>query len=239
MGQALRPSARRIRVSLDWELIVVALMAAALLAGIMIRTEAPELRSQVALQVGGLSILSENETLVVFEDMSSGGGGGWSGGRPNADHPGLGAIWLADPPGDALHRAIALPDGTARVLVSFDLIAIDHWPDAALMVTVDGTEVLRHSFASRPDAIRATAPATDGTGRISLRTELGAPRELGFASGSPDLAEQRLSIEIAAPSPNPTLTLAITPLRVGGAEDAGPAPSWAVDNLIVVAERRP
>jgi hypothetical protein len=239
MGQVLRPSAWRIRVSFDWELIVVGLMAAALLAGIMIRTEAPEQRSQFAAQVGGLSILSETETLVLFEDMSSGSEPGWSGGQRNADHPGLGAIWLADPPGDALHRDIALPDGTVRAVVSFDLIAIDDWADDALMVAIDGTEVLRHSFASGADAPRSAAPATQSTGRIALLTELGAPRELGLASGSPTLAAQRLSIEIALPAPSATLTLTITPLWADAVEDAGPALPWAVDNLIVVAERHP
>lgn len=232
MGQTLRPSAWRACVSLDWELIVVGLMAAALLAGTMIRTEPREQRSQI----GGLSILSETKTLVLFEDMSSGSAPGWSGGHRNADHPGLGAIWRADPPGDAMHRDIALPNGTVRAVVSFDLIVIDEWADDALMVAIDGTEILRHGFATGPDAIRATAPPTQGTGRIALRTELGARRELGFASGGPALSAQRLSVEIALPAPDARLTLTIRPLR---AEDAGPALPWAVDNLIVVAERRP
>jgi hypothetical protein len=223
-------------VSLDWELIVVGLMAGALLAGTMIRTEPAGQRSQFGAHVGGLSILSENETLVLFEDLSSGSPRDWSGGLPNADYPGLGAIWLADPPGDALHRDIALPDGTVRTVLSFDLIAIDDWADGALMVAIDGTEVLRHSFTSRPDDIREAAPQTRTTGRIALRTQLGAPRELGFASGRPALAEERLNVEIAVTTPGAALSLTITPLR---ASDAGPVSPWAVDNLIVVAEREP
>lgn len=237
MAAALRPYRRRGVFNLDWALVVVGLMAVALLAGTVIRTDAGGQQALFGTQVGGLRALSETEHLVLFEDMTSGGGAGWSGGARNTDHLGLGAIWLADP-GTPLSRDIALPQGTVRAVLSLDLIAIDDWALEGLAVSVDGTEILRHRFTTRAGLTRPTAPETRATDRIALRAGLADPREMGFAAGNPALSEERLSLEIAVTTPADALNLTITPLPAEGAPDSV-APRWAVDNLIVVAEHLP
>jgi hypothetical protein len=235
MGGVLRPYNRRSRVTLDWALVAVGLMACAVLAGLVIRTDGSGQSSLFGAQVGGLRTLSENQTLVVFEDMSSGGGADWSGGLRNADHAGLGAVWLADPPSDPLSRDIALPEDTVRAVLSFDLIAIDAWALEGLEVALGGAPVMLHRFASPPDpdGLLATPRTTD---RLAVRLELAEPRDLGFA---PSLAEQRLNVELAVTTPGDSLSLTITPVPSDAGDSDRPAPLWAVDNLIVVAERLP
>lgn len=237
MAAAHRRYGRRGHVTLDWALVAVALMAVAVLIGTAIRTGAPGAPSQFGAQVGGLRALSETETLLVFEDMAN-GVAGWSGGSHDAAHPGLGAVWFADPSGEALSRTISLPEGTVRAVVSFDLVAIDDWNLQGLSVAVDGTEVLRQRFTSRADQQIAAAEPVTRTDRIVTRAHLAAPRELGFASGTPAMAEQILRVSLAVFTTDPTLTLTISPLA-SEAETEMPLPHWAIDNLIVTAERLP
>ncbi|NKX44898.1 hypothetical protein [Roseicyclus persicicus] len=230
MVGAFRSVDRRRRIGFDWMLIAAALVAGALLAGTVIRSGTVGQVAQFGTQVGGLRSLGPNERLVVFEDMSSGAGAGWSGGRRDAAHVGLGAIWLADPPHAPLTREIALPEGTVRAVLSLDLIAIDAWAREGLELRVNGAPVLRQRFG--PDA-----PATEtiAAEHVTLRGRLAPPQALGF---DPAQAEQRLSVAVAVTTPGATISLAIHPLPADGAAD-GPAPTWAVDNLIVVAESLP
>lgn len=220
-------------------MIAVGLMAGALLAGTVIRTDAAGPRALFGTHVGGLRTLSDTESLVLFEDLSSGGGADWSAGRVNDDHLGLGAIWLADPSGAPLGRDIALPAGTVRAVLSLDLIAIDDWALEGLAITLNGTDILQHRFTTRPGLDRPAAPAPRDADRIVVHASLGTAREMGFAAGTPALADERLAVSIAVTTPGETLALSITPLAAEGASDDAPAPLWAVDNLIVIAERLP
>lgn len=224
-------------MTLDWALVVVALMAVAVLVGTAIRTGTPAAVSQFGTQVGGLRALSATETLLIFEDRGQ-GAADWSGGIGHADHPGLGAVWLADPPGDALTRSIPLPQGTVRAVLSFDLVAIDDWALQGLTVSIDGADIVTQRFTSSPDT---QVPAPDipaRSDRIALRTRIAEPRELGFGSGTTDLAEQVLHVNLAVFTTAPALTLSITPLPALTDADL-PQPLWAIDNLVVVSESLP
>jgi hypothetical protein len=236
MAAAYRSFDRRSRISFDWMLVGAAFLAGCLLAGTVIRTDAGSQSAQFGTHVGGLRALAPHERLVVFEDMSSGNAAGWSAGRREAGHVGLGAVWLADP-GAPLSRTIALPEGTERAALALDLVAIDAWAGEGLEVAVNGVPVLRHGFGPAGDT-RTAPEAPEGAAGITTRTRLSAPQELGFAAGSAALAEQRLTVDIAVADPGPGLSLTITPLpSAEGAARA--APAWAVDNLIVVATGRP
>jgi hypothetical protein len=211
-------------------------MALAVLVGTAIRTGVPGAASQFGAQVGGLRALSDTETLLLFEDGTS-GVPGWSTGRILTDHIALGPVWLAEPPDVPLTRSIALPEGTVRAVLSFDLVAIDDWALQGLSVSVDGAEVLRQRFTSRPDQAMPAAE-TLRSDRVALRARMAPARELGFAADTPNLAEQVLSVDLAVFTTGDTLTLTIAPLQAEGATDL-PQPLWAIDNLIVTGERLP
>lgn len=237
MASALRPYRRRGHVTLDWLLIAVGLAAGALLAGAVIRTGDGGQSARFGTHIGGVRSLSDTDRLVAFEDMST-GATGWSGGARNDDHLGLGAIWLAEP-GTALTRDIALPDGTVRAVLSLDLIAIDDWALEGLEIALDGAPILRHRFTTRPDLDRLDPPANRSADLVAVRAQTEPPREMGFASGTPALEDERLTVEIAVTTPGTQLALSITPLPAEDGDNDAPAPLWAVDNLVVVAESLP
>ena len=224
MAGAYRSHDRRGRISFDWMLVAAALVAGTLLAGTVIRTEAADAAGQFGTHVGGLRTLGPTERLVLFEDMSSGTGIGWSGGRRDTAHVGLGAVWLADAAGTALTREIALPEGTVRAVLSIDLIALDGWTGQGLELAVNGAPVLRAGFGPGAATEDLAAPL------VELRSRRAAPADLGLGPAP----EERLSVELAISSPGTALTLTIAPLP-----GADAAPAWAVDNLIVVSERLP
>jgi hypothetical protein len=222
MAGAYRSHDRRGRISFDWMLVAAALVAGALLAGTVIRTEAAGAAAQFGTHVGGLRTLGPTERLVLFEDMSSGSAAAWSGGRRDTAHVGLGAVWLADPADGALTREIALPEGTVRAVLSVDLIALDGWTGQGLDMAVNGTPVLRAGFG--PGAVTEDLAAP----QVELRSRRAAPADLGLGPAP----EERLTVELAVTAPGPALILTIAPAQ-------GQSPAWAVDNLIVVSERRP
>jgi hypothetical protein len=227
MGLAWHPYRSARAVKPDWMLVSVGLMALALLITSSIRSTPPHAVTAFGTQIGGLRALGDNESLILFEDLGTGPDPDWSGGARDDSHVGLGAIWLAAPDGAAITRAIALPPGTVRGIVSLDLIAIDAWALARLEVAVNGAPVLRQGFA-------AGQPEVLAPGGITLRSRLSPPQELGFAAG-PGLEESRLTVEMAIPVTDPELRLSILPLPApGAATDAAP-PLWAIDNLVVIA----
>lgn len=238
MGGSYHPYERRGRISLDWTLIAVALMAGALIAGTVIRTDPVGRSSQFGTYVGGLRTLAPNETLVLFEDMSSGDTSAWSGGRRIDDQVGLGAAWLAEPPEAPLARGIDLPEDTVQAVLSFDLIGIDDWGSEALGVLLNGVSVLRQQLSTRPDIADGSRTEVLGADRTTVRVQIAEPRETAFASGEPALLERRVRVEILVTTPGERITLEIVP-EPGDTPSDGPAPAWAVDNLIVVAERLP
>lgn len=233
MGIAHRTSPAPRRFNLDWMLVTVGLMALALLAGSLIRMTSGGPDAQFGAQMGGLRALGEQERLILFEDLASGPDPAWSGGQRQEDQLGLGAVWMAVPPGAPLMREIILPEGVTRAFLSFDLIAIDAWAGESLEVALQGRTILRHGFSpesAATDTVQIRQQEGDG---LALRTRLAPPREMGFATGDPALAEERLSVEIALDRPDPLLRLSVTP-QPGTTGQA--APAWAVDNLVVIVE---
>lgn len=228
MGVAHTPYRVSRRVNLDWMLVTVGLMAAALVAGTLVRMAPGGSEDRFGAQMGGLRALGETERLVLFEDHSTGADPAWSSGQRQDDHAGLGAVWMAVPPELPLQRDIVLPDGLDRAVLSFDLIALNEWAGESLEVAVQGGTILRHSFSGGPDGARVQN--ADG---ITLRTRLSPPRTLGLPTGGPVLTEERLSVEIALDRPDPLLRLSVTP-HPGTNGQA--APAWAVDNLMVIVE---
>ncbi|MDG3041183.1 hypothetical protein [Roseicyclus marinus] len=233
MAAAHRRIDRPGHLRLDWALIPVALIAFAVIVGAAIRTGPPAAARLFGVEVGGLRALSDTETLVLFED----GGtaiAGWSAGMRHVDHPGLGPVWLADPADQPMTRVIALPEGTVRALLSFDLVAFEDVSALALSVVIDGAEVLRQRFAS--DGQAAPAPEILGrSDRIALRSRINNPRSL---AGPPALSVQRLHVDVAAVTTAGEITLTLAPLSSDTRAGSIP-PLWAVDNLVVVAERLP
>ena len=239
MGPTIRRHGRRGLVNLDWILTLVAVLAAALLAGTVIRTDASEGSTQFGRFVGGVRSLAPNERLVLFEDGESGGAADWSAGRPEDGEVGLGAIWLVAPGDTDVSRRITLPEETVRAILRLDLIAIDDWALEGLELSLDRTPRLRQRFSSRPDLIGEQTGATEPGEGVSLRTRVVPPRALGFASGTSAQRETRVVIEIAVDTPDPQIELSIAPLPAEGRDDAANFPAWAIDNLIVVAARLP
>lgn len=233
MAAAHRRFDRPGHLRLDWALIPVALIAVAIVVGAAIRTGPPAAASLFGVEVGGLRALSDTETLVVFED-----GGtaitGWSGGLPDTDHPGLGPVWLADPADQPLTRTITLPQGTVRALLSFDLLVLEAASDQGISVMIDGTEVMRQTFTSGGQV----PPAPEILGRndrIALRGRTSVTRDL---IGPPAMVVQSLHVDVAAFTTAGAITLSLAPIPATTTAGAAPA-LWAVDNLVVVAERLP
>jgi hypothetical protein len=239
MGPTFRQRGRRGLINLDWMLTLVAVLAAALLAATVIRTDASDGVTQFGRFVGGMRSLAPNERLVLFEDGESGGTADWSAGRPYDREVGLGAIWLVDPGNSVVDRQITLPEETVRAIIRLDLIAIDDWALEGLELSLDGVTRLRHRISSRPDLIADQTGRTDEGGGVSLQSHVAAPRDLGFAGGMTALAETRVVVEMAIDTPDAQIDLSIAPIPAAGAEAAADFPSWAIDNLIVVAARLP
>lgn len=214
--------------TLDWMLVTVGLMAAALLAATLIRMAPGGAEARFGTQMGGLRALGEAERLILFEDLGTGADPAWSSGQRHDDHAGLGAVWMAVPPDQPLQRDIALPEGLDRAILSFDLIALNAWAGESLEVAVQGRAILRQSFSAGDDLRRVQ----DANG-IALRTRLSPPRTLGLPTSGPILTEERLSVEIALDRPDPLLRLSVTPDP--GTNGQG-APAWAVDNLVVIVK---
>lgn len=238
-GVSSRPRSSSALINIDWMTAGVVVLAAALVAGAVIRTDAASQESQFGQFIGGLRSLGPTESLVLFEDGVSGGAADWSAGRLNDDHAGLGAVWLLDPGDTPLTRRITLPQGTVQGFLRIDLIAIDDWALEGLELALDGQPVLRQRFSSREGTGDAqTTERLEGEG-IRLQARLDPARELGFGAGDVALAETRLTLEMVIDTPGPELELSITPLPAAGADPDAPAPVWAVDNLIVVAAGLP
>lgn len=239
MGATHRSIAHRGRINLDWMLIAVSVMAVGLIAGSVIRTDVASGSQQFGTYIGGLRALGPTEDLVAFEDMSAGHGAAWSGGARYDADVSMGAVWLAVPSDAPLRREVTLPEGTVRAVLSLDLIAIDDWTLQGLEVALNGAVVLRQSFSTHPDLIAQQRTETPAVPRVTLRSRLADPLELAFATGDAALAETRLSVEIAVTTPGDMLTLSITPVPAEATREDAAIPAWAVDNLIVVAERLP
>lgn len=214
----------------DWALILLVILCLGLFMATVIRSTTSAETPPFGRHIGGLRALSDTETLVAFEPDGP-LGASWSGGQANTDPAGLGSVWLADPSNQPLTRVIPLPEGTARAILSFDLIAMDDWSAHGLSVSIDGAEVLRQGFAAGDQGLppaQATSPPSD----IALRSRITGPRRL---AGPPVLSVQHLHLDIAVRPTQGSITLTLAPLATEAQAD-DPVPLWALDNFVVVAE---
>lgn len=220
------------RLGLDWMLVTVLVMAAALVIGSLIRTAPDTALDHFGTQLGGLRALDDRERLILFEDMDAQSDPSWSQGvRSTAIGP-LGAVWLATDPGQPMSRDLALPDETTGALLSLDVIAIGDWQGSRLELALQGQPIWQQAFMSPAGVAMANQGATGTQAGIALRTRLSAPRMLGLEATGADQMSQRLSIDIAIDRPDPNLRLTIGPIANPTA--TGAAPAWAVDNLVLI-----
>jgi hypothetical protein len=127
--------ASRDRFSIDWTLIAISALAAALLLGTTIRI-APEPRPGAMADAGGLPVLGDHQRLVSFEDFSF-GPRGWTAelsDRSRGQEGVLGPFGTG-----AIAKEYTLPPGAERVEVSFDLRGLEARSD--LSVSLNGTAI--------------------------------------------------------------------------------------------------
>lgn len=133
------------RISVDWSLAAITLIAVALLAGTTIRT-GPDRAPGTPVRSGGLEVLGPGETLVAFEDFSF-GDAGWTSTVPRARLSPATAYGL--PETGAVAKRFDLPEGTARVRVAFDL-DLDETRADDFRVRVNGDAVIDGAAGTSP-----------------------------------------------------------------------------------------
>lgn len=119
------------RVTLDWMLIVVIAMSAALVLGSTIRV-GDDATARDGLRAGGLRLLGADERLVAFQDFDFAAPGWTPDTRQapgNGDSPALGPF----AGGSVRH---VLPDAGGPVLRRFDLALSGDWSETGLMITL-------------------------------------------------------------------------------------------------------
>lgn len=225
MGQnvPIRPFSRGLTI--DWMLLAVAAMAAALVAGTLIRTstDADPTRS-----VGGLRVLGEGDVLVAYEDYSF-GADGWTFPLSENVAPGIGGVLgrFAD---QRVERVFDLPPDARQVEATFDLILIDDWADAPLRFWVNGEVALVLTGSTREGA-QAGIELSDLPGLDVTVFEDAPPRERGYSSNGAADMERVFTLRVLMTDPGTTLTLTFMSEQAGPIAEA----SWALDNLIVIA----
>lgn len=145
MDTPLVSSASARRISVDWSLAAITLVAVALLAGTTIRT-GPDHAPGTPVRSGGLEVLGPGETLVAFEDFSF-GDAGWASTVPRAPLSPATAYGL--PGSGAVAKSFDMPEGTARVRVAFNLDLAETRGDA-FRVRVNGDTVIDRAAATGP-----------------------------------------------------------------------------------------
>lgn len=201
---SLPPATRGLTI--DWSVILAAVLAAGLLAAATLRSAPP---GGVGAEgtLGGLRLLQAGDVLVAFEDFAT-GSGGWTPAARVTDDPALGTV-LGPMAGAALRTRYTLPDGTETLRVDLGLVLIGDWRDR--VITVEAGAVTLDAGADgavAPEAAdRIAARATPGDGHTTLALRLALP---------------------AAPGDWPLA------LSARGGDPASPA-TWALDSVTVVA----
>ena len=151
-------SASESRISVDWSLIAITLVAVALLAATTIRIHTPPVPGQ-AVQTGGLNVLGADETLVAFEDFSF-GAHGWTSTAARAS--GQGATVYGPFAVGAVQKTFSLPSDTAQVRVAFDLYLADDTASDGFSVRVNGRSVIEGAAALNASNAVVTRRGTAG-----------------------------------------------------------------------------
>ncbi len=181
MGGAERMVRPASRITLDWMLAVVIVIAIALAIGAWVRTSGDGAVPGVGPSGGGLRALAPHERLIVFEDYSY-DTQGWDAAevaRPNAFQ---GSVLTPLDPVAGLTRAFAVPDATQRIVAMFDAIAIgdDTAPDLTFFVNeaeaIDGqgVRVFTEDRGQGRQRIWLIAEPRDGQVTLTLAGEEGA-----------------------------------------------------------------
>jgi hypothetical protein len=173
------------RITLDWMLVLVAVIAVALLIASNIRVDQRSAVDRVGTSIGGLRSLAPNERLIVFEDYSY-DSGGWSGAPNNDSNAAMGGVLGPITAGAGLTRRFGLPDDTERAEVMFDLIG---WSDGTRAdvtlrlndlpvlgaITSDAVTVWVDPVAPRRHRVWAMIEAPERPLTLTVETPRGAP----------------------------------------------------------------
>jgi hypothetical protein len=152
------------RISVDWALLLASALTAALILGTIIRT-GPEPRPEATARAGGLPVLADNERLISFEDFSF-GTRGWNAVVPPSPAGAFASV-LGPFRADAATRRYALPAGTERVELAFDLRLMGDWDGEGMTVSVNGIAVVEDlSPADGPNEVVVTPGSGAGEHRV-------------------------------------------------------------------------
>lgn len=128
------------RLSIDWKFVLATTAIAALVIGTVVRT-GPERLPGMPGVAGGLHVLAANQRLVSFEDFSFGADGWTMARQPVVSH--AAASVLGPFGGGTIAKTFALPVGTARVALSFDLHLIGGWSGEGLSIALNGDPIVQ------------------------------------------------------------------------------------------------
>ncbi len=223
-------------VSVDWTLVVVALVALGLASGAFVKSGIGNAANEVALPALGPDVLPSDHHLIAIEDFEA-GAPQWRAGRVEDQAPGFGGIlgrYGGTGGAEGVWRTYDLPAGVSHLEISFDLHAIDDWRLEDVVIFADGVELARRSFSTRPEMMGAQrllmAPDHEGLDLIA-EARTGARRDRGYAQGRPATEDQTLRVRIRAYVPEGSFTLGFGSTLARPPYEA----SWAVDNIRVVA----
>lgn len=132
--------ASRHRITVDWSLIAITVVAASLLVATSVRTTPEPVPGQSRV-AGGLHVLEKDERLISFEDFNF-GAHGWSAASLPASGAGVAASAFGPFNVTTIAKSYSLPSDTAQVRVAFDLHLIDGWSGDGLTVSVNGEPVI-------------------------------------------------------------------------------------------------
>jgi hypothetical protein len=160
-------SASESRISVDWSLIAITLVAVALLAATTIRTSTPPVPG-ATVQTGGLSILGTHETLIAFEDFNF-GAHGWTSTAARASTQSNAVYGPFDV--GAVEKTYALPSDTAQVRVAFDLHLADDDGSDGFSVRINGQSVIEGAAALNTSNAVVTRRGPTGAYAVWIRLD--------------------------------------------------------------------
>ncbi|MBF9042370.1 hypothetical protein HKCCE4037_03465 [Rhodobacterales bacterium HKCCE4037] len=208
-------------ISIDWMLLVVAVMVMLFCIAAFIRITSDSTRPSPN---SGLLSLSEADHLVAFQDFNH-DVDGWTP-TPAPPPSGVQGPVLGPFSDEHVERRFQLPIDTDHVLVRFDLQLHGPWAAGdALAISLSGHEPVALVPSGQADgAITWAIAGQDETGLAATVHQRGVAPPVG-GSDQPVIS---LTITLQVPSPTEDLLL-------GFDADPPEGASWSLDNLAVVA----
>lgn len=182
------------RITLDWMLVLVAVLAVALVIASSLRVDRRDAADRFGTSIGGLRSLAPHERLVTFEDYSF-DSGGWTGLSSDDGNPSLGGVLGPVTAPAGLTREFALPPETLRVEVMLDLIGLDRGTRADIVLRLNDLPALG---GIAPDAVTVWVDPT-APGRHRVWAMIEAPQSplrlaIDTPDGAPDWALDNLTV---------------------------------------------